>query len=294
MTIGTQIDELTDKIKNFEVDRQNIIDLTEKVKTLEIKYETEQQSIFKKLGVWGGLIALLISILTGGFTIYDNFVLKPEHGKKVSLKELSGIVLQLAEINLRIIETQQKKDLKLLNNFIRAINAKKISLINRADEIAKEFPNDVGVSENIALAYEHINFGNNEMGLVYSEKAFKVAKNKAFKAEAKRYKARSLFPPSSIQNITEARKSFSEGIQIAKNFNSDARLATLLNLYNDWIVSEAVYNSCEESRKIWEELFELLETYKVPPEIQNISYQNVREVLIQYNKCLSNFESKMN
>ena len=70
----------------------SVNELASKIARLEVEVEHERKSIVKRLGVWGGLIALVVSVSTGWFSLYDNLVLKPRQERTASGGELRNIV----------------------------------------------------------------------------------------------------------------------------------------------------------------------------------------------------------
>lgn len=259
-----------------KAESSSVNELAIKVAKLEVQIEHERNSIVKRLGAWGGLIALVLSVSTGAFSLYDNFVLKPRQERAATGGELRKIVGRLSEINSRLTEVQLERDLTKLRALSMAANAEKATILARADWIIDNVRSEASFPDFIALSFEHSNFGNSERSLLYANAALEVAETEQFRGEALRYKARALFAPGPVQDIQAARGYFEDSIATFKKSGVVGHPGLVLNTYVDWVLFEAVLKGCDAGRNVYKRLEQELIEMPAPAEVISASKSSIR------------------
>ncbi len=271
-----------EKSKSIE---QEIIKYVERVITLEAKFEVEKKSLLNKLGKWGGLMALVISLFTGGYTVYDNFFLKPSDKMQSALGEARKIVTRISDLNSKLIELQSEGEFQKLKQIGMIFNGEKVALLNQADNILKEYWENIGYSELMVLAFEHLNMGNNEKSLKFSIRASEIAENDILKIEALRYKARVLFVPGSVHNIKEARNAISKALQMANNIIYYNKGSIVSNIYMDYINNEIYFGSCDKAKKLKDEAIDLIDNLIINLNERMALLSAINQYFFQQSKC---------
>jgi hypothetical protein len=225
----------------------------ERIAVLESKVAAEERSWARRSTMLGSALALLISILSGGYNIYDNAVLRPSQEQEQALGELRQIVARLSEINWKLID-QSDGDPQRVRVVQMTASGEKVSLLDRADQIIAARGGLVGVSEYLTLAAEHLNFGNNDKAVRYAEAAIASAAGPGMRAEAFRYKARALFAPGETQDLAKARAAFTDGLRTIGGSGTLSSLNLVATLYNDWLVNEAYFGDCARLQPLYLEM----------------------------------------
>jgi hypothetical protein len=227
--------------------------LAERIAILESKVAAEERSWTRRSTVIGSVLALLISILSGGYSIYDNAVVRPSKAQEESLGELRQIVGRLSEINWKLIE-QSGGDPQRARMVQMTASGEKVSLLDRADQIVAAMGPRIGLSEYLTLAYEHLSFGDNATALRYANAAIAVAATPGLKSEAYRYKARALFLPGATQNLEEGRAAFAAGLKVASGGGTLSANNAAATLYVDWLINEAWFGDCARLPPLLEDI----------------------------------------
>ena len=97
-----------DEMSNIE--RQLILkldsrfdDFGERLAKVEGKFESKpEKTFYEKLGVRGGIIALIISIFTGGFTIYEKSFVNPQKELKRERLQVRNTLDEILQVQARI------------------------------------------------------------------------------------------------------------------------------------------------------------------------------------------------
>lgn len=259
--------------------------LEERVAKLEVQLENDKKSFVRRFSVWAGLIALAISIVTGSYNIFDQFYFKPEREKEEALQLLRSIVSRLSDVNWRLVELQLKGNAELIRFVGMVANGEKVSILSKADDIVSAYPHDVGFSEYIVLAQEHLNWGNFERALAYANAAHRAAEGSVFRMEASRYKARALFAPGPQQNIGEARQIFSSLAEDIKAHAGYRAPGMLGNVYEDWIIAEMYFGECARARELYAKLISEYDALGVDDSLKSTMVQAILQIASGQYKC---------
>jgi hypothetical protein len=227
--------------------------LAERIAIVEAKVTAQERSWMRRSTVLGSALALFISILSGGYNIYDNAVLRPSQAQDNALGELRQIVGRLGEINWKLIE-QSGGDPQRVRLVQMTASGEKVSLLDRADQIVAALGPRVGLSEYLTLAYEHLGFGDNATARRYANAAIAVAATPGLKSEAYRYKARALFSPGATQDLEAGRAAFAEGLKVASGGGTLSANNAAATLYVDWLINEAWFGDCARLPQLLEDI----------------------------------------
>jgi hypothetical protein len=264
-------------------DGNAVVGLAERVAVVESKVAAEERSWMRRSSLVGSMLALLISILSGGYSIYDNAVVRPSKAQEESLGELRQIVSRLSEINWKLIE-QWSGDPQRARLVQMAANGEKVSLLDRADQIVAAMGPRIGLSEYLTLAYEHLGFGDNLTALRYANAAIGVAATPGLKAEAYRYKARALFMPGPTQDLEKGREAFREGLEAASGGGTMSASNAAATIYVDWLYNEASFGDCARLAPLLDEIEQALTSLSTSVEAPAVLQMGL-QTLQQQKRC---------
>ncbi len=262
-----------------------LLSLSERLAALEGQVEIDRRSVVKRVGAWGGLVALVISLITGSFTIYEKFVANPAARRDALVSEMQTIVARFSSINSKLVELQLEGDLRKLQALSQNANTEKFVLLDRADTIIRSLGDDFGVGHYIQLAYEHLNFGQSKMAEHYAKRAFTSARNPLLKAEAVRYRGRALFLDGEIQNKILAREAFREAIVLADRIPGFLSTQVLGSIYADAIGSELFFGDCDMVPALVNEMNGKFVERQAPLGVAQAILIQIRSIASQQDRC---------
>ena len=255
--------------------------------------EREEQSLARKLGQYGGLIALILSIVTGAYTIYDKLIMEKARKSASEQAEIRRIVARITEINRELIELDsqvetagnpQKMRQKLQFLTMNA-NGEKMALLEWGAQIYASLEDEIGFAAALTLCHESLVMGQNDRALSYADTAIRVAVTPTWKVEGMRKKAQVLFAHGSEQSIQVGREEFQKSIKLVREATSvDQRV--VYTVYRDWIVSEATFGNCKMAKqKRVEAEKDIAEVFKFVPGSLKSFRADVDLFLSRQSKC---------
>lgn len=252
---------------------------------VERRINSDERSASKKISVYGALVALLISILTGSFTLYDNLFLRPSKQLDEAKSEIREVVGRITQLNWRLAELDLAGDDQKTYVISRIANGEKLSLLGRADVLIEQNPDIASVSELMVLAAEHLNFGNSREALRYANLAEHSAPPGLLRAEALRYRARALAAPGSQQDLTLGRSVFRRAIEEAGGIQSPLSASVLVNAYGDWIYFELLSGLCDAANDLQTKLLESLRQRQVSEPEYRATRDNLSLMFSRQTRC---------
>ena len=258
----------------------------ERIAVIENRLKEEQKSLARKLGQYGGLIALILSILIGIYTVYDKMILEQDRENAKNQAEMHRIVARITEINWKLIELGFQNAPEKLEPLVKNANGEKIALLEQASSLSQSLGEQVGLAASILLSSENLNFGKNDRALFHANTAMALADTAGFRAMSLRYRGRALFASGSTQDIEQARKDFQGSIQLAKESSSTQEHYIVVNTYADWIILEAMFGDCNAGKRTRSEAEqEIGELFPHNPMVLTSFKENVKKILSTQHRC---------
>lgn len=240
--------------------RQDIdeTELGQRVARLEGRLDEDEKSLSKRLSMWGGLLALIISIMIGGFQIYEYTVLRYESAREANIIQLGTYIRRISELNGKIASTMLLADTPdeqaRANTESKIINTEKHVVVRLADRLLREQPSLGGFASHITMTYEMLSQGDNSSALSYASLALRNSRNKPEEIESMRYIARVLFAPGKDQDLITARQTFKKAKTLSQTETSFLRTQLIAGTFSDLIVAEIYFGDCEMAVSAVQEL----------------------------------------
>lgn len=227
-------------------------DLIERIARLEGRLDEDQRSPTKLVSVWGGLVALVLSIMIGGFQIFEFTVLRQKDARDRNFTQLSEYVGRISEINSEmaskaILATTLSEQARVAAEG-KIVNAEKASIVRLASRLLEENPDIGGFASYITLTYELLSQGDNATALAFAQSALQKSRTAPERIESTRYVAQTLFAPGETQDIDLARETFQGAIDLAKLEKSYLLYQLIANSYSNMIVAEVQFGSCDKAQ----------------------------------------------
>ena len=228
--------------------------LEQRFAKLEDRFNEDKRSLLKRFSVWGGLVALVVSILIGGIQIYDFTVLRKMETLEARKIRLNGYIRRISELNIlmsNMMSAKSPQDYTESYPNVRFIISEKVVVAQLADTLLQEYPEAGGFVEYITLSLENLTLGNASKALIYGQDALMRSTNNVENIEARRGIAGAQFAPGDSQDIEAARKTFLDAID-------DGKVAKLWNLVanslSDLVISESYFGECEKAKEALRDL----------------------------------------
>lgn len=137
--------------------------LAERVGGLEGRLE-ERIPARKLIAEYGGYIALVISILVGGWTLYDNAFLRPIKDKKLAEDNLRTSLNNLANLSARIAKALTESPMAGSAE-LASLTPQRLALLAEIEKADLKMPHVLNFADRLLLAAEYEQFGHIEKAL---------------------------------------------------------------------------------------------------------------------------------
>ncbi len=229
-------------------------DVSERLSYIEGQIEAKQKkSFFERLGTIGGIFALFISILTGGYTLYDNFIDKPKREKLVKLENVRSTLNQIAEINT-VVAKAQIEPTPANAAVATAQMSKLIPLMTKAHNLYKEYPGVFNFADHMMMGNLLLNFRYFREAHVHADESEQLAVTHIEKANYYWLKAKIFGAIGELQNLDEMRRFFQTAIDVSKSKDLQISIGTTFQIYSNWLLAELNTGKCPVAKIIFEKL----------------------------------------
>ncbi len=228
--------------------------LEERIEKLELGLEAERKSVARRVGLWGGLIALIISIFAGGIGLYDRLYLTKIQNHQRNVELAQSISTKLKQHAKEASELEAEGNLEKLYAYSRIANVDKATLLNKLNELGDDVISELSSGDLIIFSHTYLERGFAAKALSIAELARKKApQENSLLAETTRYIARTLMFPGDVQDLSRGREMMREALGNVENWNNPNRDGVVSGIYQDWIWIEAHIGNCEHAQKLFTE-----------------------------------------
>ena len=221
----------------------------ERIARLEgVVEQSQQKSAFEKFGTWGGVIALLVSICTGGFTIYDKIVTEPIQEKAAKLREIRSNIDEIGKIQTTINRSMAENPIQ--GGAVAAgltPQMRHLAQITHAD--FADFPEVFTFSDHMMMGNLLLSFGYAGDATHHADASGQLAENHIETANYLWLKAKIFSAIGDHQNLPEMRKFFAEAITVSKQKDLQISIGTTLQITLEWIAAELNIGECRYARQ---------------------------------------------
>jgi hypothetical protein len=226
-------------------------DFNERMARLEGKLSIiEKPGLRKKIAEYGGLMALFISIIIGGYTLFDKIVREPETEKVQKAEELKEALAKLVDINVKIASLDWVNDREQSLFKSQVWFPTKVSLVDKIENIELRYPGRLNFADRMVLANENEGLGRLDKFLKHSMESFKLASNSFEVANSYWIMARA---HGRAQELIKMRNNFDKALKTFHTLGYEANAGHILQLQIQWISYEQSYNECESAKNIFNE-----------------------------------------
>lgn len=232
--------------------------IEDRLDEIQRKVATDEASIHKRISEWGGVVALVISIAVGGFTLLDQGVFAPKERRSDALSELNDIVIEIARTNVAIMEAFSRSPGGSGNDpavgalsIGQQANAIKLPLLARAVEIVEDYPAYVDAATLLVLVTELTQAQDYDRAVRYADMARATAPLINLRIEATRMMGVANTGLLDETRHAAARRLFEEAIAAAKQVKSVNGPWLVANALRDWTTFELMVGNCAAAAAVF-------------------------------------------
>src|SRR6266404_108472 len=215
--------------------------LTERMASVEGR-QSEADKLSKKKWVaeYGGIVALFLSILIGGFTLYDKLVNDPGKARaqaaaelRTDMNQLSNIVATIAGLNWSNAPAATVQ--------MNSLTPQRLALLDKIKREDKANPGILQFGDRLALAVEYETFARLDDALEQIAVANHVASDATQIANGHWAEARI---KGKQKHVDQMRKLYSQSIDELKAVGMLNTAVPIMQVYTQWISLEFIYGDC--------------------------------------------------
>jgi hypothetical protein len=261
--------------------------LWERIGRLEERVEKSEKSIWRKIGIYGGLIALVLSIASGSYNLVDVLLFKPSEATERKSAKISDISFKLNSFRQQIQVLVSAGDITGATAAAKALNLAKSLLLVEAKKILTD--GDVPIDVPSLLLFSEEFFGTD---IEYSEKlanrAVEISLKKYELAESLAYLAQIIMFRGEQDRVEQSRRIFRDALAKAKDSEDGYKADVILDVLGKWATSEMYHGACSEAEDIVLSM----------PSVANLTIDDfrilsarklIRQYTIRINRCTNVF-----
>ncbi|MEL6766481.1 MAG: hypothetical protein AAFP17_04820 [Pseudomonadota bacterium] len=246
-----------------------IDELAEKVTQLEGK--KGKKSVAERLGIWGGIIALAISLPTGFVTLYDGVLYPVIYGETVAAKAdedaARELLAELNRINKEHFEARAAGDFARAAALLEANAPLYESTLRELEVLFLRRPSVFSKYERWLIAGAFLEIGNTETASRVAETMTGMVAAPFEKAQLEIFRGRILSAPGPLFDPAAARQRFQSAEAIIRaDPNPTTRVQAEVPLVNWWLQAELwLGGECAEIERLSTRLEQLVSDQSEQP-----------------------------
>ncbi|HMR34415.1 MAG TPA: hypothetical protein PKA13_08360 [Geminicoccaceae bacterium] len=276
-TVAQPLDSLAQEVNELQV---TVRELAASQARLEAERDKADRSLLSRMTVLGTTLALAISLITGGFTVYDQLVTRRIEAR-LAMQE------QLREVAAGLNQLQEDAVYKLLaltdpiqrDQAQRVLNTRSELLLQKGRALVAELGDDAGITEMLVLGWYEISRGNPVGGRAYLEQALRQkAISEIVSAEIHAQLGQFHLQPGDSRDPALARGYFQKGLDVLSKRNGPMFVVARAQYRLQWAAAEAA----DDTPRACELLGVALASLTGMPAIAESSVRALRDLLTAY------------
>jgi tetratricopeptide (TPR) repeat protein len=223
----------------------------ERVATLEGKFEKEKvKGLKQRLSEYGGILALVLSIVIGAFTVYDKIIIQPQKARATESDDFRKDLDTLVQLSAQISSLDWRSNPIAAQAQAQSLTPQKIALIEKIERFGEMRPDELKYADRLMLANENELFMWYEKALMHAKKALELAVDSFQTANAYWAIARL---NGKLNKPTEMRTYYEKAIREFQAVGLKTTAGAVMQLYTQWVYLELLDDeSCASARKVFE------------------------------------------
>jgi len=223
----------------------------ERIATLEGKLEKEKaKGLRQHLSEYGGILALVLSILIGAFTVYDKIVVQPQKDQSAKSDSFRKDLDTLVQLSAQVSSLYWAGNPIAAQAQAQSLTPQKIALIEKIELFGEMHPDELKFADRLMLANENELFLWHEKALIHAKKALGISIDPLQKANAYWAIARL---NGKLNKFPDMRTYYEKAISEFETVGLNANAGAVMQLYTQWVYMELVQNqTCTSAKKVFD------------------------------------------
>lgn len=266
--------EISDKFLLTIDDR--VDKLAERIANVEGKL-TERTPPRKLIAEFGGYAALVISILVGGWTLYNNAFVQPSKDRAQAESNFRSSMNNLASHSARV--TRAFSESPMAGNAELASAApQRLALLAEIEKADLTMPRVLNFADRLLLASEYEAFGRYPEAMRQVDLASKAATDTYQQANADWRRARL---NGAMGDLGKMRNDYERALAQFKALGLKRTAFDVMRLYGNWVGMEIYGDECGRARDVYAEMVEDFKSPDIFPATRVMIRQEFEAMLQQ-------------
>ena len=223
----------------------------ERLATLEGKIEKEKAKGLKKsLSEYGGILALIVSVVIGVFTVYDKIIIQPIKEEAIELESFRKDINTLAQLSAQISSLNWAGNPAAAQAQAQNLTPQKIALIENIERYGEMYPDKFKFADRLMLVNENELFSWHKKAIIHAKKALEISGDSLQKANAYWAIARI---NGRLNKLPDMRTYYEKAINEFEKVGLNSNAVAVMQIYTQWVYIELIQNeSCDPARKVFD------------------------------------------
>jgi hypothetical protein len=224
--------------------------IAERIATLEGKLKENKSGGLKHhLSEYGGIVALVLSIVIGAFTVYDKLVIQPGKDEVAKSDAFRSDLDTLVQLTARISSLDWVGNPAVAQAQMQSLAPQRMALIEKIEQFGAANPGSLRFADRLMLANENEFFIRHETALMHARKALEISADPLQAANAYWAIARM---NGRLNKLAEMRTSYEKAIDQFMKVGLNTSAVSIMQLYTQWVASELVQGeTCAPAKKVF-------------------------------------------
>jgi len=243
---------------NMEIDIV-LKNITARIDDLDDRLEKDRNSMVRKLGAWGGIIALIVTTIVGGLEIYSRTVTSAKAKTESKLETVSEVSSKIKAYDAELSMLQSSGNYQVFYTRAQAVGTDSLSLLGRIDNIEDTVLKRADASDLMVISKSYIQQGQIEKAVKLGNYALENSNTPLLRGESRRFIAMADFANTALQDQVKARTLMKEALSDFDDIESFQEVGAKQNLRQIWSKIEVQLNNCDEAAIIIDEYLDVAE-----------------------------------
>lgn len=223
----------------------------ERIAALEGKLDKEKaKGLRQHLSEYGGILALVLSIVIGVFTIYDKVVIQPQREVAAELDTFRKDLDTLVQLSAQIFSLDWTGNPNAAQLQAQSLSPQRIALVEKIERFGEEHPDKLKFADRLMLANENELFMWYEKAITHANKALGISADPLQRANAYWAMARL---NGKLNKLPDMRIYYEKAISEFEMVGLNTTAGLVMQLYTQWVNIELVQDqTCTSARKVFD------------------------------------------
>jgi hypothetical protein len=244
-------DVMSDDEKQFLIRLDERVDaIGERIATVEGKLQDKTKGLKQHLSEYGGILALVLSIVIGTFTVYDKIVVQPKKDEATKSDAFRRDVDTLVQLSARISSLDWVSNPIAAQAQMQSLTPQRIALIEKIEHFGEAHPDKLKFADRLMLVNENEVFTWHEKSLIHAKKALEISVDPVQAANAYWAIARI---SGNLNRLADMRTYYEKAISEFMAVGLNANAGSVMQLYTHWVYKELIQSeTCASAKKVFD------------------------------------------